>query len=38
MQIIADVSKILKIFQRDLSFIFDVLSESSFGFVSYSVL
>ena len=37
MQITADVSKFSKTFQRDLSFIFDVLSESLFGFVSYSV-
>ena len=37
MQITADVSKILKTFQRDLTFIFDVLSESLFGFVSYLV-
>ena len=36
MQITADVSKISKTFQRDLTFIFDVLSESLFGFVSYS--
>ena len=28
MQITADVSKILKTFQRDLTFIFDVLTES----------
>ena len=32
-----DVSKILKTFQCDLTFIFDILSESLFGFVSYSV-
>ena len=32
-----DVSKISKTFQRDLTFISDVLSESLFGFVSYSV-
>ena len=37
MQITADVSKILKTFQRDLTFIFDVLSESLFGFASYLV-
>ena len=37
MQITADVSKISKTFQRDLTFIFDVLSESLFGFVSYLV-
>ena len=33
MQITADVGKISKTFQRDL--IFDVLSESIFGFVLY---
>ena len=33
MQITADVSKISKTFQ--LTFIFDLLSESLFGFVSY---
>ena len=38
MQITADVMKIWKTFQRDLNFIFDVLSESSLGFISYSVL
>ena len=38
MQIIADVRKISKSFQGDLTFIFDVLSESLFAFVSYSVL
>ena len=37
MQITADVSKISKTFPRDLTFIFDVFSESLFGFVSYSV-
>ena len=37
MQITADVSKISKTFKRDFNFIFDVLSESLFGFVSYSV-
>ena len=37
MQITSDVSKISKTFQRDLTFISDVLSESLFGFVSYSV-
>ena len=37
MQITADVSKISKTFQRDLTFIFNVLSKSLFGFVSYSV-
>ena len=38
MQITADVGKISKTFQGDLTFIFDVLSESLFAFVSYSVL
>ena len=38
MQITADVIKISKSFQRDFTFIFDVLSESLFVFVSYSVL
>ena len=38
MQITADIYKISKSFQRDLTFIFGVLSESLFGFVSYSVL
>ena len=38
MQITADVREISKSFQRDLTFIFDVLSESLFDFVSYSVL
>ena len=37
MQITADVSKILKTFQGDLTSIFEVLSESLFGFASYSV-
>ena len=37
MLITADVSKISKTFQRDHTFIFDVLSESLFGFVSYLV-
>ena len=37
MQIAADVRKILKTFQRDLTFTFDVFSESLFDFVSYSV-
>ena len=38
MHITADVSKISKTFQGDVTFIFDVLSESLFGcFVSYSV-
>ena len=35
MQITAGVSKILKTFQRDHIFIFDSLSESLVGFVSY---
>ena len=33
MQITADVIKISETFQRDFTFIFDVLSESLFGFV-----
>ena len=37
MQIIACISKILKNGQRDLAFIFDVLSESRIGFVSFLV-
>ena len=37
MQTTADMSKISKTFQGDLTFIFDLLSESLFGFVSYSV-
>ena len=37
MQITAEVRKISKTFQYDLSFIFDLLSEWLFGFVSYSV-
>ena len=37
MQITADISKILKTVQRDLSFIFDGLSESVVGFVSFLV-
>ena len=37
MQITANVIKILKTFQVDLNFIFDVLSESLFGFDSYLV-
>ena len=32
MQITADVSKILKTAQRDLTFIINALSESSIGF------
>ena len=35
MQITADVSKILKNFQSDLTFIFDALSEPLIGFVSF---
>ena len=38
MQITADVMKIWKTFQSDFIFIFDILTESSLGFVSYSVL
>ena len=34
MQITADVSKISKTFQRDFTFIFDVLSEWLSGFLS----
>ena len=34
MQITTDVSNILQTFQRALTFIFDVLSGSLFGFVS----
>ena len=37
MQITADVSKILKTPQGDLTFIFASLSESLFGFLSYLV-
>ena len=37
MQITADISKILKNVQHDLTFIFDVLSESRIGFVSFLV-
>ena len=37
MQITGDISKVLKNFSRDLTFIFDVRSESSFGFVSFLV-
>ena len=37
MQLTADVSKISKTFRCDVTFIFDVLSESLFGFVSYWV-
>ena len=38
MQTTADVIKISKSFQSDFTFIFDVLSESLFVFLSYSVL
>ena len=38
MQITADISKILKNVQRDLSFIFDLISKSRIGFVSIFVL
>ena len=37
MQITADISKILKNVQGDLTFIFDVLSESRLDFVSLLV-
>ena len=37
MQITADISKILENIQRGLIFIFDVLSESRIGFVSFLV-
>ena len=37
MQLTSDVSKILKTFQGSLAFIFDVLSELFFVFVSYLV-
>ena len=37
MQITADISKILKNVQYDLTFIFDVLSESGIGFVSFLI-
>ena len=37
MQITADVKKIWKTFQPDLTIIFDALSESLFGFVLYLV-
>ena len=37
MQITANVSKILKTFEVDLTFILGVLSESLFGFDSYLV-
>ena len=37
MQITAGISKILKNLQRDLTFIFDVISESCTDFVSFLV-
>ena len=37
MQITADIGKILKNVQADLTFIFDVLSESPICFVSFLV-
>ena len=37
MQVTADISKILENTQRDISFTFDVLSESRIGFVSFLV-
>ena len=37
MQITADISKILKNVQGDLTFIFDVLSESLIRFISFLV-
>ena len=37
MQITTDVGKIAKTVQRDLTFIFDVLSEYAIGFVSNAV-
>ena len=37
MQITADISKVLKNVQRDLTFIFDVLPESRIVFVSFLV-
>ena len=37
MQIIADINKVFKNVQRDLTFIFDVLSKSRIGFVSFLV-
>ena len=36
-QATADIGKILKNVQRDLTFIFDVLSESAIRFVSFLV-
>ena len=38
MQITADISKILKSVQSDLTFIYDVLSELRIGFVSFLVI
>ena len=38
MQITADISKILKNVQSDLTFIYDALSELRNGFVSFLVL
>ena len=37
MHITTDISKILKKAQRDLTFIFDVLSELRIGFVSFLI-
>ena len=37
MQVTADIGKILKNVQCDLTFIFDVLSESAIRFVSFLV-
>ena len=37
MQITADISKILRTVQRDLTFTFNVLSESRIDFVSFLV-
>ena len=37
MQITADISKILKTVQRDLTFTFNVLLESRIGFASFLV-
>ena len=37
MQITADISKILRTVQRDLTFTFNVLSESHIDFVSFLV-
>ena len=38
MQITADISKILKSVQSDLTFIYDVLTESRIGFVYFLVI